>query len=145
MLFFSSPNTGPLSRKLSFRLSVQRDRLPSSSALILRILPLGLPITTAFQSAPRPIFSSCLKSSHAAVSRRVPKVWLGMTWTSLKRQSTAVSRTVRPRRMPAVTPVEAWAPRRRVMEPPTSVATPAPTKASVCDAKMPAVTRGKDV
>ena len=128
---FACPNMTPLIRKFSFRISVQRLSAPNSSTLILLILPLGFPMTTAFQSLPRPTFSRSLNSCQAAVSRLVPNVWFGMTCTDLKRQRTKISRTVRAKRMPAVVPVDFCAPRLRVMLPPTIVATAARMNAMI--------------
>lgn len=113
------------------RISLHRLCLPSSNRLILRVVPLGLPMMIGFHSSSGP------------VRMFVPNRLDGITCTILNRQRTPMSKIVRTNSTAATTAVAVWAPRRRSIAPPDPVAAAAIKKAKDCTMAKAAATRGK--
>jgi len=112
-------------------ISVHLERLPSSSMFMRRILPDGLPITTALQDRSLATLVALCRlscSGGALLLERWPNNSFGMTCIFLKRSSTIVSSRVSPNRMPAVMAVALCAPTLRVSTPPMPVAPAASRK-----------------
>ena len=141
--YLYSSNFSSSSNIYNLRISLHRLHFPVSKKFILRILPDGLPITTAFQSLwpPEPPLTNFSMTLLRRISARTPS---GMTCTLFHRKRTMSSSKVRRSNMPATIAVLICAPMARVMVPETAVAAAARKKPRLCATKKLAQTRGKE-